>query len=230
MKTVGIIGGLGSETTAEFYQEIVSAFSKRGEESHPPVLMYSVPLPLQLERECILQAQNERKCLPFLVDAAQILEKGGADFLVMPCNSLHLFIEEIRNSVQIPVLSAIEETVNVLKNNNNKTVGVLATSITINNGLYKNALGSNGIRYVVLGDIDQDKLGQIIYRLVTNKYDEGDKKELDEIINNLCKEDLDSIILACTDLQILNPYHDKVKILDTMRILLDATVREMIKK
>lgn len=230
MKTVGIIGGLGPETTAEFYQEIVSAFTKMGEESHPSVLIYSVPLPLQLEKECILQAQNERKCLPYLIKAAQILEKGGADFLVMPCNSLHLFIDEIRRSVQIPVLSAIEETVNVLKNNNNKAVGVLATSITINNGLYKNALGSNGIRYVVLDDKDQNKLGQIIYRLVTNKHDESDKKELDEIINNLYKEDLDSIILACTDLQILNPQHDKIKILDTMRILLDATVIEMIKK
>lgn len=230
MKTVGIIGGLGPETTAEFYQEIVTAFSKMGKESHPSVLMYSVPLPLQLEKECILQAQNERKCLPYLIKAAQILEKGGADFLVMPCNSLHLFIEEIRNSVRIPVLSAIDETVNVLRNNDDKAVGVLATSITINNGLYKKALGSNGIRYIVLNNEDQNKLGQIIYRLVTNKHDESDKKELDEIINNLYKEDLDSIILACTDLQILNPHHNEIKILDTMRILLDATVIEMTKK
>jgi len=58
-------------------------------------------------------------------------EKAGADFLVMPCNSLHVFIDEIRNAVGIPVLSIIEETVRFLKANNLQKVGIVSTSATI---------------------------------------------------------------------------------------------------
>jgi len=229
MKTVGIIGGLGPEATAKFYLEIVSACSNRGEQVHPPILIYSVPLPLQIEEKCIVKGQSEEKCVPYLIQAAKTLEQGGADFLVMPCNSLHVFIEEIRRAVKIPVLSIVEETVKFLKTRNIKEVGILATSITINRGLYKFQLNTQCINEVVPSDQDQDKLGQIIYNLVIGKYTDTDKQELNEIIKSFEKKEIESIILACTDLQILAPYHHKIKIFDTMEILVDATVQEMIK-
>lgn len=227
MKTVGIIGGLGPETTAELYLEIVSGFARKGESKHPSILIYSVPLPLQVEKECIINAQNTEKCLPDLINAAQTLQKGGADFLVLACNSLHIFIDEIRKSIQIPVLSAIEETVKVLKRQNFKRVGVLATSITINNRLYTDQFNSNGIKDLILDKKDQDALNQIIYHLVTGQYNNEDKRELDNIIDNLSNKSVDSIILACTDLQLLKPHHDKIEIFDTMKILADAIFREM---
>ena len=229
MKTAGIIGGLGPESTSKFYLQLVSACSKRGEQTHPPILMYSVPLPLQIEKECIIKGQSEEKCVPFLIQAAKILEQGGADFLVMPCNSLHVFIEEIRKAVKIPVLSIIEETVKFLKNQNIKEVGILATSITINRRLYKLKLNGHDIKEIVPDDQDQTRLGQIIYNLVIGSYTNKDKQALDEIAENLVKKGAESIILACTDLQLLAPQHTKVKIFDTMQILVDATVQEMIK-
>ncbi|MFH1536035.1 MAG: amino acid racemase [Patescibacteria group bacterium] len=229
MKTVGIIGGLGPEATAKFYLEIVSACSNRGEQTHPPILIYSVPLPLQIEKECIINGQSEEKCVPFLIQAAKTLEQGGADFLVMPCNSLHVFIEEIRKAVKIPVLSIVEETIKFLKNHNIKQVGILATSITINRGLYKSQLNTQGIIEVIPNDKDQTKLGQIIYNLVIGKYTDEDKQIFDEITENLVNKEVESIILACTDLQLLAPRHTKIAIYDTMQILVDATVREIIK-
>lgn len=227
MKTVGIIGGLGPETTAELYQEIVSGFIKKDKAEHPSILIYSVPLSLKTEKECIIEARNTEKCLPDLINAAQILQKGGADFLVLACNSLHIFIDEIRESVQIPVLSTIEETVKVLKRQVSKRVGVLATSITINNRLYKDQFKTNDIDDLTLSDKDQNTLNQIIYHLVTGDYNDGDKEKLDNIINDLSKKNIDSIILACTDLQLLKPHHDKVEIFDTMQILANAIIREM---
>lgn len=229
MKTVGIIGGLGPEATAKFYLEIVSACSDLKEQSHPPILIYNVPLPLQLEKECIVEAKNEEKCLPFLIQAAKILEKGGADFLVMPCNSLHIFIEEIRKAVKIPVLSIVEETVKFLKKQNIKDVGILATSITINRGLYQIRLNGHDIKEIVPNSQDQAKLGQIIYNLVIGNYTDTDKHIFDQITDSLVKKGAESIILACTDLQLLTPQHTKVRIFDTMQILVNSTVREMIK-
>lgn len=228
MKTVGIIGGLGPETTSKFYIQLVSACSKRGEQTHPPILIYSVPLPLQIEKECIVNGEGEEKCVPFLIQAAKTLEQGGADFLVMPCNSLHLFIEEIRKAVKIPVLSIIEETTKFLKQQNIKEVGILATSITINRGLYNTAFKTHGINEVVLDNQNQAKLGEVIYNLVTGKYTKKDSLVLDEMIRSFDGKKLGAIILACTDLQILNPYHKEIKIFDTIQILVNATVEEMI--
>lgn len=228
MKTVGIIGGLGPETTTKFYLELISAYSKRGERSYPSVLVYSVPLPRELEKECIIEAKNEEKCIPFLVQAAKNLEAGGADFIVLACNSLHKFIEDIREAVKIPVLSIIEETVNFLKSQNIKTVGTLATSITINNQLYKARLNKEDISEVVPDAQDQERLGQLIYDLATGNYSDADKKALDQIIKKIGKANIQAIILACTDLQLLTPQCDGIKIFDTMQILVDATVREMV--
>ena len=227
MKTVGIIGGLGPEATTKFYLEVISGCTKSNQRDHPSILIYSVPLPLKLEKECILDAQNEEKCIPYLLNAAKILEKGGADFIVMPCNSLHLFIEEIRRAVKIPVLSIVEETIKHLNNNKIKAVGVLATSITINNGLYQNQLEANGIKNINPDELYQTELSKIIYKLVIDDYTEADKDMFNDISGNLIRKGAKSIILACTDLQLLSPFNDKVKFIDTMQVLVDTTIREL---
>ncbi len=227
MKTVGIIGGLGPETTTKFYLEIVATFSNRGEDSYPSILIDSIPLPRALEKECIVKAQNEEKCISFLVQAAKNLEAGGADFIVLACNSLHKFIKEIRAAVKIPVLNIVEETVNFLKSKNIDRVGILATGITINSKIYETELNNAGIGEIVPDDKDQQKLGQLIYNLAIGNYSESEKEALDYIIDKIAQKHVQAIILACTDLQLLAPKHQEIKVFDTMKILVDATVREM---
>ena len=109
MKSVGIIGGLGPETTAKFYLELISSCQIYNKKAYPRILISSVALPYKIEKEAMVENKNIRKCLPFLLSEAKSLEKAGADFLVMPCNSLHVFIEDIRKTVNIPVLSILEE-------------------------------------------------------------------------------------------------------------------------
>ena len=130
MKTVGIIGGLGPETTAKFQLEIINFCSKNNKNQRPPILSWNVPIPIKVEEDLILKNKS-KKFLPFLKNAAKILEKGGADFLVMPCNTLHIFIEDIRNAVNIPVLSIIDEAILTIRKRKIKKIGILATSKTI---------------------------------------------------------------------------------------------------
>ena len=96
MKTVGIIGGLGPETTSEFYLDIVFSCQKKDRTARPPILISSVPMPYQIEEDAIEKNIGIERISPFLLTEAKRLEKAGADFIVMPCNSLHVFIEEIR--------------------------------------------------------------------------------------------------------------------------------------
>lgn len=228
MKTVGIIGGLGPETTAEFYLDIVFSCQKKEKTARPAIIISSVPLPYQIEEDAIEKNIGIERCLPFLIQEAKRLEKAGADFIVMPCNSLHVFIEDIRKSVAIPVLSIIEETVKFLQKNNFYKVGIVSTSATIKNKLYENAFEQNSIGYETPNDFQQAKMGKFILNLVTGQQNNKDREELIAIINDFENKNIDCVVLACTDLQLLIPKHPTLKIFDTMKILADATVEKII--
>ena len=223
IKTLGIIGGLGPETTARFYMEVVFACSKISGR-RPQILISNVAVPLNVEKELITEAKNVINILPFLLNAAKQLEKGGADFIVIPCNTVHIFIEEIRRSVDIPVLSIIEETSNFLRKAKINEVGVFATTATIKNRLFDKTLNKSGIEMKIPNSSNQLIMGAIINRLVNNKQTKRDKAEFLKIIEETKTR---NVILACTDLQILNSKCDRVNIFDTMNILAQSAVKEI---
>ena len=229
MKTVGIIGGLGPETTSEFYLDIVFSCYKKTKKARPGIIIASVPLPYKIEEELITENVGAERYIPFLVAEAERLEKSGADFIVMPCNSLHVFIEEIRNTVKVPVLSIIEETVKFLKKNNFNKVGIVSTSATIENKLYETAFEKEGIKYATPDDFQQAKMGKFIHNLVIGQQKNRDREDLIQIINSFEKKDVDCVALACTDLQLLIPKHPTLKIFDTMKVFADATVEELLR-
>lgn len=228
MKTVGIIGGLGPETTAEFYLDVVFSCQKKDTASRAPVIISSVPLPFKIEEEMITKNRGAEMCLPFLIKEAKRLEEAGADFIVMPCNSLHVFIKEIRGSVKVPVLSIVEETIKFLKKNNFKTVGIVSTSATIENKLYETAFTENKINYKTPGDFQQAEMGKIILNLVNGQHNNKDRERLIQILDDFESKDVDCVVLACTDLQLLIPKHQTIKIFDTMKIFADATVQRIL--
>jgi aspartate racemase len=229
MKTVGIIGGLGPETTSEFYLDIVFSCQKKDKTARPAVIISSVPLPYQIEEDAIAKNIGIERIMPYLTKEAQRLEKAGADFIVMPCNSLHIFIADIRKAVSIPVLSIVEETVKFLKKNDMHKVGIVSTSATVKNKLYENAFADNDIGYVAPNDFQQAKMGKFILNLVTGQQKNQDREELINIINDFENKNIDCVILACTDLQLLIPYHPTIKIFDTMKIFAYATVENILK-
>jgi aspartate racemase len=228
MKTVGIIGGLGPETTSEFYLELVFSCYKKNKVNRPPILIWNVPLDYKIEEDLITKATGEERYIPYLIDAAKKLESGGAEFLVMPCNSLHIFINQIRQAVKIPVLSILEETAVFLKNKEIKEVGILATLTTINNKIYEEYLNKQDIKQITPDDFQQAKIGKIINNLVLSRHDNKDREELIKIIADFSNKGLSTVILACTDLQLLIPQFPNMQIFDTMKILVDATVEKVL--
>ena len=223
IKTLGIIGGLGPETTARFYTEVVFACSKINGR-RPQILISNVAVPLSVEKELITEAKNMNNILPFLLNAAKQLERGGASFIVIPCNTVHIFIDEIRRSVNIPVLSIVEETTNFLRKEQIKEVGVFATTATIKNKLFDQHFEENGIRIIIPTTSNQSAMGTIINRLENNQQTQKDKDKFRMIIEETKTK---NVVLACTDLQILNLKCDKVNIFDTMNILVQSTVKEI---
>ena len=146
----------------------------------------------------------------------------------MPCNSLHVFIEEIRAAVNIPVLSIIEETVKFLQKNNFKKAGIVSTSATIKNKLYEQAFENADIGYETPDPYQQEKMGKYIMNLVSGMQSNKDREGLIEIINDFENKNVEVVILACTDLQLLIPTHPRLRIFDTMKIFSDATVDKIL--
>ncbi|HUQ85042.1 MAG TPA: amino acid racemase [Candidatus Limnocylindrales bacterium] len=229
MKTVGIIGGLGPETTSEFYLELIFSSFDRNKIQRSPILIWNVPIECKIEEELITAAKGEERYLPYLIDAAQRLEKGGVDFIVMPCNSMHIFIDDIRSKVNIPVLSILEETAKFLKSRDIFEVGIVATTSTISKKLYEKHLNQVGIKQISPDDFQQAKIGKIINNLVLSRHNNTDRQELIKIIDSFSNKNIRTLILACTDLQLLIPHHESMKIYDTMKILVNATVQELLK-
>lgn len=229
MKTVGIIGGLGPETTAKFQLEIISSCLKNNKDQRPPLLMWNVPVPIKVEEDLLTKNGDGKEFLPLLKEGAKILEKAGADFLVMPCNTLHIFIDDIKRVVDIPTLSIIDETVTVLKKKKIRKVGVLATSKTISKNLFGNKFKANGIQQIIPSTKDQSDLDKIIHRIVQGKKSVGHEIKTNQIIAKMISQGVKNIILACTDLQLLIEKQPKLGILDTMQILAKASANEILK-
>lgn len=227
MKTVGVIAGLGPETSAKFYLQLLQTCQIDNPLLRPEMLMNSVPMNLEIEKEFINGADKSEEYISVLTHAARSLEKAGADFLVIPCNTVHLFIREVRDAVNIPVLSIIDESIKFLKEKKLEKIGLLATQNTINSGIYAQPMTKNGIQIELPNSNNQKLMGELISRLVSNHYSNEDKEELLKIIEQLTKKNIEAVLLACTDLQLLAPKHPKIKIYDSMDILVLATAKEI---
>ena len=229
MKTIGILGGLGPETTSKVYHSIIDAFRKNKKDRYPSILIYNLPFPFIIENEAIIEGRNSYKMLPYLINGAKILEKGGADFGILPCNTLHKYIEDIRKSVRIPFLSIVDETLSKLKSIRANKVGILATETTVKDKLYDKPLKACGIKVLYPTRKDQDLINKIIVELLNNKKNKSQVQEIKTICLSLKDRGADVILLACTDLQIITfDINMQIPVIDTTEVLIRASVQKLI--
>jgi len=231
MKTLGILGGVGPQTTSKVYLSVIDLVRKNGKDKYPPILIYNLPFPFIIENEAIIQGISSEKMLPYLIDGSKILEKAGADFGILPCNTLHKYIYEIRESVRFPFLSILEETVLELKLKKIKTVGILATETTIQSKIYENILKENEINILYPSQEEQEIINNIIVELLNGGRSDLYTQNIEMICNSLQKKGAGNILLACTDLQLaMVNVNSPIAVIDTTDILIRASVRELLKK
>lgn len=229
MKTIGILGGLGPETTAQFYLELIDISREHGLVERPPITIWSVPLPYELESRFISTGGGVDEYSVFLLDGARRLERAGADFIVIPCNSVHVLIDEVRQAVSIPILSIIEETSSFILEKGSRNIGLLATTATINAGLYTTPFVSRGITVLTPDEDIQKALDHTITRLAQSSYGDDDNNVLKSAISDLTGKSAETILLACTDLQLLLKASG-TDFYDTENILARATINYMMKE
>lgn len=230
MKVAGIIGGMGPGTTADFYKDINALAEAQGREERPELFIWNVPLNYAVEQELLTKQQGLEKYLPHLVNGAQKLEQAGADFIAVPCNTVHELYDRFSTEVEVPVLHIVSETVSELKRRDIGSIALLATSQTINSKLYQGFLEGADIDCVVPSDVEQKRLDDIVSNLVTAEGAAGGLGEERRWLNSLVRDyssEIGMVVLGCTDFHIMLEEPDTNHVVDSMHVLAEATTQKI---
>jgi len=167
-----------------------------------------------------------------LIDAANTLEKGGADFIVICCNTAHILADEIQKNVKIPILHIADATADKIKAKKIKKVGLLGTKFTMNEDFYKGRLErKHGLKVIVPTEREKEIVHGGINNVIQGKTNPDMKKQFVGIINTLVKNGAEAVILGCTEIPLIVSQKDvKVMLFDTARIHAESAAEYSIKQ
>lgn len=161
-KVIGILGGMGPEATLDCFGKIVRSTPARKDQDHLRIVIDNNPnVP---DRTSAIIGDGESP-VPVVVEGCNVLEKAGADFIIIPCVSAHFFLSEIQGRIHLPILSIFDAVSETIKRDHSaiKTVGLLGTTGTIKGGLFQNRLAEDGISTLVPNEAAQSKIMAAIY-------------------------------------------------------------------
>lgn len=224
-KTCGVIGGMGPLATVDFLNRIINCTDASVDGGHMHVIADSnTSIP---DRSAFVLS-NGSSPEEELIKSAVRLENAGADFLVMTCNTAHLFYEKISSSVNIPFINMIDEVAAVISKEKINCVGLLATTGTISSGLYEDYLKEYGIQLIIPSDNDQTLVMDFIYKIkgMHSSTESPDISNILSIIEHMKQHGAQAIILGCTELPIaLNDDNTNIRCIDATQILAEKAVK-----
>ncbi len=213
MKTIGILGGLGPESTISYYGYITRTYYEHYRDyAYPDIIIYSPSFKPFIDAEYELPGKVK--------GIIEDMHKAGADFVVAACNSVHVVYDEVAKDIPIPWVSIMDATAEAIKKAGMRKIGLLGTIFTMSKGFFCEALEREGIETITPNEIDQKKINEIIYgELVREVVTEYSRRFALECIDRLVGEGAEGIVLGCTELPFLiQQEHTKIKIFDTTRI------------
>jgi aspartate racemase len=219
MKTIGLIGGMSWESSAVYYKIVNQEIKKRLGGVHScQCLMYSV----DFGEIATLQHSGEwDELAEIMIDAAQRLERGGADFIVLCTNTMHKLADQIENSVQIPLIHIADVVADAIKEKHLRKVGLLGTKFTMEQAFMKDRLiEKHGIDTIIPDEEQRSLIHKIIYEeLVKGIFKEESREAFLNIVNDLIDKGAEGIILGCTEIGLLisNEYTDHI-LFDTTEV------------
>lgn len=220
-KTIGIMGGMGSEATSDLFRSIVYQTLASSDGDHLPVIINNDPS-IPDRSDFILGIGPDP--VPFLIESARKLESWGADFLIMPCNTAHYFIEDIRKAVSIPLINMIEESAKYVKDNHPEVVslGLLSTLGTYKTKIYNKFFNERGLKIIFPDEQHRQNIMNAIYGNQGIKA--GYKNEAARLVQPAVKQLLDmgarAIITGCTEIPLIMDYLEiPVPIVNPTKIL-----------
>ena len=225
MKTIGLIGGMSWESSLEYYRIVNETVKEKLGGLHScKCLMYSVDFGV-IEA---LQHQNKwDELTKLMIEAAQNLKHGGADFIVICTNTMHKMAPEIETATGLNVLHIADFTGAAISKDQIQKVGLLGTRFTMEGDFYKKRLKDNyDIEVIIPEDADRQIIHDIIYNeLCLGIIKDDSRQKYIDIINKLCANGAEGIILGCTEIPLLINQSDVlIPVYDTTKIHAESAV------
>lgn len=219
MKTIGLLGGMSWESTVSYYREINEATKRAlGGLHSAKICLYSVDFH-DIEQ---LQHQGQwRQTAVILAKAAQAVEAGGADFLLVCTNTMHKVADDVQAAINIPLVHIADATAEALRADGIQRVGLLGTRFTMEQDFYKKRVMEHfGIDVIVPGEEDQATVHTIIYEeLCLGEIRDASRDQYLAIIGKLHAQGAEAVILGCTEIALLvSQEHTSVPLYDTTRL------------
>jgi len=231
MKRAGIVGGLGPESTVDYYQLFIQKYQDRmnSTQTLPELFINSINMYNIFK---FISEDRLDDLVDYVAGAANKLENIGADFVVVSANTPHIVFNEVRKKVNVPMISIVDATFEKAKELNLQNVGLLGTKFTMEHDFFKKPFELEGKKIVVPDEADQQFMHQrIVDELENGIVNEETKQEFLKIINKLIADkDLDGLILGCTELpMILKDGDVNVSLLNTTEIHVDKMIDQLFK-
>lgn len=224
-KTIGLIGGMSWESSAEYYRIINEAVRDRLGGLHSArCLMWSFDF---AEIEALQHDGRWDDATALLIDAAGRLERGGADFIVICTNTMHRMADAVQAAIGLPLLHIADPTAERIRDAGLRRVGLLGTAFTMEGDFYKGRLVErHGLDVLVPDEADRALVHRIIYdELVQGRVEPASRAAYRDVMARLVERGAEAIILGCTEIMLLvGPDDSSVPLFDTTAIHAEAAV------
>jgi len=230
MKTVGLIGGVGPESTIEYYRFIIEAYRERKQDdTYPSIIINSVDVNKYVGLATANQFDTFADGLVIEIDR---LACAGADFGALAANTPHIVFDELQRRSRIPLVSIVEATCDKARSLELKRVALLGTRFTMTGGFYQDVFARADIHLVVPNDEEQTYIHEkYIGELLKNVFSDETRSGLLAIIDQLRQRDaIEAVILGGTELPLIlrGAERDDIKFLDTTKIHVEKIVERLL--
>ncbi|HUY70498.1 MAG TPA: amino acid racemase, partial [Candidatus Baltobacteraceae bacterium] len=192
-KKIGILGGIGPEATGVFYLDLIERLQKSGRirsnTDFPQILVNSINAP-ELVRGGELDAY---------VKGLKELDSAGVDFIVMVCNTVHAFYEDLQKEIKTPIIDLRKEVAGYLERNGVESVVLLATPVSLGMGLYK----GYGVRYYELESHEVEALGSAVLNFNLALGREAQVAAVEGIARKYADKGAELVISGCTEIGLM---------------------------
>ncbi len=230
LKTIGILGGMGPEATVDCFDKIIKNTPAARDQDHLRVVIDSNPsVP---DRTAAIIGKGESP-VPAMVAGCRALQRAGADFIIIPCVSAHVFLAEVQQQIELPILSIFDAVTEAISRDHPeiKVAGLLGTTGTVSGGLFQKRLAQEDITTLVPDDAMQAKIMDAIYDIKNTKPSRTRSELTNDLVfaaeNLILKkpQGAQGIIAGCTEIPLaLKQEHLAIPYFDAVTILARAAI------
>ncbi|MBU1418925.1 MAG: amino acid racemase [Proteobacteria bacterium] len=203
MKRIGILGGLGPESTVDYYKEIIAAFNtKHAHLAYPEIIVYSADLNTFMR---FAETEQWAELTDWLLEKLHALHRAGAEFAAIASNTPHIVFDALQTKSPIPLLSIVEATCGKAQEMALKNIGLIGTRLTMEADFYKKPFLSQKMTVIVPTTAEQQLIHHKLFsEIELGIFKDSTREELLAIAKRMVTEEgIDSLILGCTELPLI---------------------------